>query len=38
MPLDSGGGRSPQVFLFPGDRLEMSVTGVGTLANDIVAA
>ena len=37
-PEGSGGGRSPQVFLFPGDRLEISVTGVGTLANDIVAA
>lgn len=29
--------REPKVFMKPGDRIEVEITGIGTLANDIVA-
>mgnify|MGYP003126342786 CR=1 FL=1 len=29
--------REPKVFMQPGDRIEVEITGIGTLANDIVA-
>ena len=37
-PAGVGYGRSPQVFLKPGDVVEVSVEGIGTLRNPVVAA
>lgn len=37
-PSGVGYGRNPKVFLRAGDRIEVSATGVGALANPVVAA
>jgi acylpyruvate hydrolase len=37
-PSGVGYGRNPKVFMRPGDRIEVRATGVGTLANPVVAA
>ncbi len=37
-PAGVGFVRTPRVFLRPGDRVEVSIEGVGLLANDVVAA
>ena len=34
-PDGTGGSRAPRRFLRSGDRLEVSVSGVGTLVNDV---
>jgi 2-keto-4-pentenoate hydratase/2-oxohepta-3-ene-1,7-dioic acid hydratase in catechol pathway len=36
-PSGVGIGRKPPVFLKPGDRLEMTIEGIGTLGNPVVA-
>ena len=35
-PGGVGHRRTPPVYLKPGDRLEMEITGIGTLANDVI--
>ena len=35
-PAGVGFTRSPQVWLTPGDRFEVEITGVGTLSNDVI--
>ncbi len=37
-PDGAGGSRIPQRFLVPGDELEMSWSGLGTLKNKVVAS
>jgi 2-keto-4-pentenoate hydratase/2-oxohepta-3-ene-1,7-dioic acid hydratase in catechol pathway len=37
-PKGVGAGRSPQVFLFPGDRLDLSISGLGVLSNYVTDA
>jgi 2-keto-4-pentenoate hydratase/2-oxohepta-3-ene-1,7-dioic acid hydratase in catechol pathway len=37
-PAGVGAGREPQEFMWPGDVLETTVEGIGTLRNPIVAA
>jgi 2-keto-4-pentenoate hydratase/2-oxohepta-3-ene-1,7-dioic acid hydratase in catechol pathway len=37
-PSGVGYGRSPKMFMRPGDRIEVRATGVGALANPVVAA
>ncbi len=37
-PSGVGAGRTPPVFLKPGDQLEVEIEGLGTLKNDVVAA
>ena len=37
-PKGVGAGHSPQVFLSPGDRVELSIDGLGVLANPVIAA
>ncbi len=36
-PAGVGYGRKPQVFLKPGDRCDITVTGIGTLSNPVVS-
>jgi 2-keto-4-pentenoate hydratase/2-oxohepta-3-ene-1,7-dioic acid hydratase in catechol pathway len=36
-PWGVGLGRDPHVWMKPGDRVEVEISGIGTLANDIVA-
>jgi len=36
-PSGVGAGRKPQVFMKPGDRAEVSLEGVGTLSNPVIA-
>jgi len=35
-PAGVGFTRTPQVWLTPGDRFEVEITGVGTLSNDVI--
>ena len=37
-PAGVGFGRDPQVFMHPGDQVEVEIAGIGTLRNDIAAA
>jgi acylpyruvate hydrolase len=36
-PAGVGYGRTPQVFMKPGDRIEIRATGIGVLSNPVVA-
>lgn len=36
-PAGVGSGRKPPVWMRPGDRIEVEIGGVGTLANAVVA-
>jgi 2-keto-4-pentenoate hydratase/2-oxohepta-3-ene-1,7-dioic acid hydratase in catechol pathway len=36
-PSGVGAGRTPPVFLGPGDKLEVEITGLGVLSNPVIA-
>lgn len=35
-PGGTGAGREPKLWMFPGDRIEVSIDGIGTLSNPVV--